>query len=91
MLSSIAELQKGQGLGSGYKWLAGLVSRVSIAGLVSRVSGGEGGGPIFREYKYRVTGHLRPGLCSRLSLSLLEHYNQQGPGTRLDMYPVPCL
>ena len=27
MLSTIAEIQKGQGLGSGYKWLAGLVSR----------------------------------------------------------------
>ena len=37
MLSTIAEIQKGQGLGSGYKWLAGLVSslygRVSLQGL----------------------------------------------------------
>ena len=37
MLSTIAEIQKGQGLGSGYKWLAGLVSRVCMAGLVFRV------------------------------------------------------
>ena len=29
--------EKGQGLGSGYKWLAGLVSRVCMAGLVFRV------------------------------------------------------
>ena len=35
MLSTIAVIQKGQGLGSGYKWLAGLVSRVCMAGLVS--------------------------------------------------------
>ena len=28
ILSTIAEIQKGQGLGSGYEWLAGLVSRV---------------------------------------------------------------
>ena len=27
MLSTIAEIQKGQGLDSGYKWLAGIVSR----------------------------------------------------------------
>ena len=37
MLSMIAEIQKGQGMGSGYKWLAGLVSRVCMAGLVFRV------------------------------------------------------
>ena len=37
MLSTIAEIQKGQGLDSGYKWLAGLVSRVCMAGLVFRV------------------------------------------------------
>ena len=37
MLSTIAEIQKGQGLGSGYEWLAGLVSRVCMAGLVFRV------------------------------------------------------
>ena len=37
MLSTIAEIQKGQGLGSGYKWFAGLVSRVCMAGLVFRV------------------------------------------------------
>ena len=37
MLSTIAEIQKGQGLGTGYKWLAGLVSRVCMAGLVFRV------------------------------------------------------
>ena len=36
ILSTIAEIQKGQGLGSGYEWLAGLVSRVCIAGLVFR-------------------------------------------------------
>ena len=30
MSSAIAEIQKGQGLGSGYKWLAGLVSRVCM-------------------------------------------------------------
>ena len=36
MLSTtcIAAIQKGQGLGSGYKWLAELVSRVCKAGLV---------------------------------------------------------
>ena len=36
MLSTvtIVEIQKGQGLGSGYEWLAGLVSRVCMAGLV---------------------------------------------------------
>ena len=51
----IVEIQKGQGLGSGYEWLAGLVSRISMAGLVFRVcmwglniSGGS---------KYHVTGH----------------------------------
>ena len=37
MLSTIAEIQKGQGLGSGYEWLAGLVSRVCMAGLIFRV------------------------------------------------------
>ena len=31
MLSTIAEIQRGQGLGSGYEWLAGLVSRVCMA------------------------------------------------------------
>ena len=30
MLSTIAEIQKGQGLDSGYEWLAGLVSRVCM-------------------------------------------------------------
>ena len=34
MLSTIAEIQKGQGLDSGYKWLA---SKVCMAGLVFRV------------------------------------------------------
>ena len=29
-VSTIAEIQKGQGLGSGYEWLAGLVSRVCM-------------------------------------------------------------
>ena len=29
--------ERGQGVGFGYKWLAGLVSRVSMAGLDSRV------------------------------------------------------
>ena len=37
MLSTLAEIQKGQGLGSGCEWLAGLVSRVCMAGLVFRV------------------------------------------------------
>ena len=59
MLSTIAEIQKGQGLGSGYKWLAGLVSRVCMAGLVFRICMGGS--------KYHVTG-LRvdcphPGIC----------------------------
>ena len=40
ILSTIAEIQKGQGLGSGYEWLAGLVSRVCMAGLVFRVCKG---------------------------------------------------
>ena len=40
MLSSIAELQKGQGLGSGYEWLAGLFPRVCMAGLVFSVCKG---------------------------------------------------
>ena len=31
---------EGLGLGSGYKWLAGLVSRVCMAGLVFRVMQG---------------------------------------------------
>ena len=35
MLSTIAEIQKGQRLGSGYKWLAELVSRVCMAGFNS--------------------------------------------------------
>ena len=34
------EIQRGEGLGSGYKWLAGLVSRVYKAGLVCRVCRG---------------------------------------------------
>ena len=33
-MSTITEIQEGQGLGSGYKWLARLVSRVCMAGLV---------------------------------------------------------
>ena len=37
MLSITAKIQKGQGLGSGYEWLAGLVFRVCMAGLVFRV------------------------------------------------------
>ena len=53
MLSTIAEIQKSQGLGSGYEWLAGLVSRVCMAGLVFRVR-------IFRGSKYHVTGHTYP-------------------------------
>ena len=36
MLSTIAEIQKGQGLCSGYKWLAGLVSRVCMGVQISR-------------------------------------------------------
>ena len=40
ILSTIAEIQKGQGLGSGYEWLAGLVPRVCMAGLVFRVCKG---------------------------------------------------
>ena len=38
MLSTIAEIQKGQGLGSGYK---GLLSRVCMVGLVFRVCTGD--------------------------------------------------
>ena len=30
MLSTLVEIQKGQGLGTGYKWLAGLVFRVCM-------------------------------------------------------------
>ena len=37
ILSTIAEIQKGQGLGSGYEWLAGLVSRVCIAESLSSI------------------------------------------------------
>ena len=37
VINYIAEIQKGQGLGSGYEWLAGLVSRVCMAGIVFRV------------------------------------------------------
>ena len=54
MLSTIAEILKGQRLGSGYKWLAGLVSRVCMAGLVFRVCMGV---RIFRGSKYHVTGY----------------------------------
>ena len=52
MLSTIAEIQKGQGLGSGCEWLAGLVFRVCMAGLVFRVCMGF---RIFRGSKYHVT------------------------------------
>ena len=64
MLSTIAEIQKGQGLGSGYKWLAGLVSRACMAGLVFRVCMGSEyfGGP-----KYHVTVHMNSN-----SLNLLQ-------------------
>ena len=48
MLSTIAEIQKGQGLGSGYKWLAGLVSRICMTGLSSGSAWGS---------KYHVTDH----------------------------------
>ena len=54
MLSTIAEIQKGQGLGSGNEWLAELVSRVYMAGLVFRVCMGV---RIFRGSKYHVTVH----------------------------------
>ena len=65
MISTIAEIQKGQGLGSGYEWLAGLVFRVCMAGLVFRVCMGI---RIFRGSKYHVTGPLvvidrKPKLC----------------------------
>ena len=46
ILSIIAEIQKGQGLGSGYKWLAGLVSRVCMATRVS-LQGLQGGSEYF--------------------------------------------
>ena len=32
MLSTTAEIQEGQGMGSGYEWLAGLVFRVCMGG-----------------------------------------------------------
>ena len=38
--TTIAEIQKGQGLGSGYEWLAGLVSRVCMAGSLQGLHGG---------------------------------------------------
>ena len=38
MLATIAEIQKGQGLGSGHKWLAGLVSRVCMGVRIFRGS-----------------------------------------------------
>ena len=58
ILSTIAKIQKGQRLGSGYEWLAGLVFRVCIATRVS-LQGLQGGGGvrIFRGSKYHVTGH----------------------------------
>ena len=52
----LSEIQKGQGLGSGYKWLAGLVSRICMAGLVFRVFRvcmGGGGVQISRDNNYR--------------------------------------
>ena len=48
----VINYSRGQGLGSGYKWLAGLVSRVCMAGLVFRVCMGV---RIFRGSKYHVT------------------------------------
>ena len=42
ILSTIANIQKGQVLGSGYEWLAGLVSRVCMATRVS-LQGLQGG------------------------------------------------
>ena len=45
ILSTIAKIQKGQRLGSGYEWLAGLVSRVCIATRVSLHVLQGGGGP----------------------------------------------
>ena len=62
MLSTIAEIQKGQGLGCGYKWLAGLVSRVCMAGLVFRVCMG---GPHISGVQI---SRDRPG-CERASCS----------------------
>ena len=44
MLSTIAEIQKGQGLGSGYEWLEGLVSRVCMHGGVLSLQGLHAGG-----------------------------------------------
>ena len=41
-------------LGSGYEWLAGLVPRIYMAGLVFRVCKGV---RIFRGSKYDVIGH----------------------------------
>ena len=57
LLSTIAEIQKSQGLGSAWvynacKWLAGLVSRVCMAGLVFRVCMGV---HVFRWSKYHMT------------------------------------
>ena len=41
ILSTIAEIRKGQGLGSGYEWLAGLVSRVCMPqGYLQGLQGG---------------------------------------------------
>ena len=46
MLSTIGEIQKGQGLGSGCKWLAGLVFRVCMGVRIHVYFGGP---------KYHVT------------------------------------
>ena len=54
ILSTIAEIQKDQGLDSEYERLAGLVPRVCMAGLVFRVCKG---GPNISGSKYDVTGH----------------------------------
>ena len=47
MLSTIAEIQKGQGLRSGYEWLAGFNSFQGLYGRVS-LQGLHGGSEYFR-------------------------------------------
>ena len=67
MLSTIAEIQKGQGLGSGYEWLAGLVSRVCMVGLVFRVCMGSVyfGGPNITWHPQQLqTAATEPSPCN---------------------------
>ena len=73
-----AEVQKGQGLGSGYKWLAGLVSRVYLQGSAWGS-------------KYHVTGVIFNKIAYMYSLSCHSFVVHEAKLACMILYGCTCI